>query len=214
MSSLRAIVIWQKYFGNHVISSQIHLFAPLLNMRRCTLCFIQRLYVYCVPYVVSVSDLCKTWYGYTILMCHRNVLYGSCFTHLRDNLVTVYMYVPLKCFIFIEFHSRKNPGRIQCIWMYHKNILSLSSFTRIKHSSYTVHMDVLSPHFFFSLSSFTRVKLSLIKVCWMRRRNASFFTHEKDIFVTCNRTDSKISCSWLGDRWDIYTVHLHLQSYD
>ena len=37
MSSLRAIVICQKYFGNHVISSQIHLFAPLLNMRRCTL---------------------------------------------------------------------------------------------------------------------------------------------------------------------------------
>ena len=37
VSSLRAIVIWQKYFGNHVISSQIHLFAPLLNMMRCTL---------------------------------------------------------------------------------------------------------------------------------------------------------------------------------
>ena len=37
MSSLRAIVIWQKYFGNHEISSQIHLFAPLLNMGRCTL---------------------------------------------------------------------------------------------------------------------------------------------------------------------------------
>ena len=37
MSSLRAIAICQKYFGNHVISSQIHLFAPLLNMRRCTL---------------------------------------------------------------------------------------------------------------------------------------------------------------------------------
>ena len=36
MSSLRAIVICQKYFGNHVISSEIHLFAPLLNMRRCT----------------------------------------------------------------------------------------------------------------------------------------------------------------------------------
>ena len=32
MSSLRAIVICQKYFGNHVKSSQIHLFAPLLNM--------------------------------------------------------------------------------------------------------------------------------------------------------------------------------------
>ena len=37
MSALRAIVICQKYFGNHVISSKIHLFAPLLNMRRCTL---------------------------------------------------------------------------------------------------------------------------------------------------------------------------------
>ena len=36
MSSLRAKVIYQKYFGNHMISSQIHLFAPLLNMRRCT----------------------------------------------------------------------------------------------------------------------------------------------------------------------------------
>ena len=38
MSSLCAIVMWQKYFGNHVISSKIHHFAPLLNMRRCTLC--------------------------------------------------------------------------------------------------------------------------------------------------------------------------------
>ena len=38
MSSLRAIVICQKYCGDRVISSQIHLFAPLLNMRRCTLC--------------------------------------------------------------------------------------------------------------------------------------------------------------------------------
>ena len=37
MSSLRAIVICHKYFGNHMISSQIHLFAPLLNMRCCTL---------------------------------------------------------------------------------------------------------------------------------------------------------------------------------
>ena len=37
MSSLRAIVICQQYCGNRVISSQIHLFAPLLNMRRCTL---------------------------------------------------------------------------------------------------------------------------------------------------------------------------------
>ena len=34
MSSLRAMVIWQKYFGNYVISSQFHLFA--LNMRCCT----------------------------------------------------------------------------------------------------------------------------------------------------------------------------------
>ena len=38
MFSLHAIVICQKYCGNRVISSQIHLFAPLLNMRRCTLC--------------------------------------------------------------------------------------------------------------------------------------------------------------------------------
>ena len=37
ISSFRAIVICQKYFGNHVISSQNHLFAPLLDMRRCTL---------------------------------------------------------------------------------------------------------------------------------------------------------------------------------
>ena len=37
MSSLLATAICQKYFGNHVISSQIPLFAPLLNMRRCTL---------------------------------------------------------------------------------------------------------------------------------------------------------------------------------
>ena len=37
MSSLCVIVICQKYFGNHVILSEIHLFAPLLNMRRCTL---------------------------------------------------------------------------------------------------------------------------------------------------------------------------------
>ena len=37
MSSLRAIVMYQKCFGIHVISSRIHLFAPLLNMRRCTL---------------------------------------------------------------------------------------------------------------------------------------------------------------------------------
>ena len=36
ISSLCAIVICQKYFGYHVISSQIHLFAPLLDMRRCT----------------------------------------------------------------------------------------------------------------------------------------------------------------------------------
>ena len=36
MSSLRAIVIYQKYFDNHVISSQIHHLAPLLNMRRFT----------------------------------------------------------------------------------------------------------------------------------------------------------------------------------
>ena len=36
MFSLRAIVICQIYFENLVISSKIHLFAPLLNMRRCT----------------------------------------------------------------------------------------------------------------------------------------------------------------------------------
>ena len=38
MSSLRAIVICQQYCGNPVISSQINLFATLLNMRRRTLC--------------------------------------------------------------------------------------------------------------------------------------------------------------------------------
>ena len=38
LSSLRAIVICQKQCGNRVISSQIQVFAPLLNMRRCTLC--------------------------------------------------------------------------------------------------------------------------------------------------------------------------------
>ena len=37
MSSLRAIVICQKYFGNQVISSQIYRFAPALYTRRCTL---------------------------------------------------------------------------------------------------------------------------------------------------------------------------------
>ena len=31
MSPLGAIVICPKYFGNHMISSQIHLFAPLLD---------------------------------------------------------------------------------------------------------------------------------------------------------------------------------------
>ena len=36
VSSLRAIVICQKYCANRMISSQIRLFAPLLNMRRCT----------------------------------------------------------------------------------------------------------------------------------------------------------------------------------
>ena len=38
MSSLRAIVICQKYFRISVISSKILLFAPLLVMMRCTLC--------------------------------------------------------------------------------------------------------------------------------------------------------------------------------
>ena len=37
MSSLRAIVIYQKYFRITVILSQILLFAPSLVMRRCTL---------------------------------------------------------------------------------------------------------------------------------------------------------------------------------
>ena len=32
------MVICQKYCGNRVMSPQIHVFAPLLNMRRCTLC--------------------------------------------------------------------------------------------------------------------------------------------------------------------------------
>ena len=39
MSPLREIVICQIYYENLVISSKIHLFAPLLNMRRCTVCF-------------------------------------------------------------------------------------------------------------------------------------------------------------------------------
>ena len=38
MSSLRSIVICQKYFKITVISSKIHIVAPLLAMRRCTLC--------------------------------------------------------------------------------------------------------------------------------------------------------------------------------
>ena len=54
MSSLRAIVICQKYFGNHVISSQIHLFAHLLNMKRCTLC-------YCYDYITIT--LCEDMRG-------------------------------------------------------------------------------------------------------------------------------------------------------
>ena len=37
MSPLRAIVICPKYCGSRVISSQIYLFAPLLNIKRCTL---------------------------------------------------------------------------------------------------------------------------------------------------------------------------------
>ena len=67
MSLLRAIVICQKYFGNHVISSQIHLFAPLLNMRRCTL------WVYsCVPQV-------KAWLWVSIKSFDRK----ESKTHLR-----------------------------------------------------------------------------------------------------------------------------------
>ena len=54
MSSLRAIVICQKYFGNHVISSQIHLFAPLLNTRRCTLCNMRST----LNYVLSNNGIC------------------------------------------------------------------------------------------------------------------------------------------------------------
>ena len=42
MSSLSAIFICQEYFGNHVISSQIHLVATLLTMRRCTLWLLLR----------------------------------------------------------------------------------------------------------------------------------------------------------------------------
>ena len=41
MSSLRAMVISQTCCGNRVISSQIHLFAPLLNTRRCALCLLR-----------------------------------------------------------------------------------------------------------------------------------------------------------------------------
>ena len=37
MSSLRAIVICQKYFGNHAISSQIHLFASLEGWDYCVI---------------------------------------------------------------------------------------------------------------------------------------------------------------------------------
>ena len=37
ISSLCAIVTFQKYFENHVISSQIHLFARLHDTRHCTL---------------------------------------------------------------------------------------------------------------------------------------------------------------------------------
>ena len=52
MSQPRAIVICQKYFGNHVISSQIH-FTPLLNMRRCNLCSS------CFCRLGSVSGKCR-----------------------------------------------------------------------------------------------------------------------------------------------------------
>ena len=45
MSSLLSIVIFQNYLGNHVISSKIHLLAPLLNTRRCSLCLLP-LYIY------------------------------------------------------------------------------------------------------------------------------------------------------------------------
>ena len=59
-SSLRAIVICQKYFGNHVISSEIHLFAPLLNMRRCTLCFSTSCLNYLFPNVFSLVKTGKS----------------------------------------------------------------------------------------------------------------------------------------------------------
>ena len=51
LSSLRATVICQKYCGNRVISFQIHLFAPLLNMRRCTLC----IYVHFIYITLSLK---------------------------------------------------------------------------------------------------------------------------------------------------------------
>ena len=58
MSSLRAIVICQKYFENHVKSS-IHLFAPLLDMRRCTLWVWYSTILLCVAYVFIIKTVAK-----------------------------------------------------------------------------------------------------------------------------------------------------------
>ena len=57
MSALRAIVICQIYFENLVISSKIHLFAPLLNMRRCTV------WIFCEKFMCNKVDRCP------FLMC-------------------------------------------------------------------------------------------------------------------------------------------------
>ena len=59
MSSLRSIVICQKYFGNHVISSQTHHFAPLLNTRRCTLWVCTHIYYYTrdLTYKMTITNI-------------------------------------------------------------------------------------------------------------------------------------------------------------
>ena len=54
----------QKYFGNHVISSQIHLFAPLLEMRHCTLW--QRTWRSSLCFAIHVESTYKTWPWKTI----------------------------------------------------------------------------------------------------------------------------------------------------
>ena len=77
MSSLRAIVICQKYFWNHEISSEIHLFAPLLNMRRCTLWYWARVAFYCFenPLTSLARILIKTYWQHSEeCMCRlRNI---------------------------------------------------------------------------------------------------------------------------------------------